>query len=70
MISDDELRQRVEVYTRLGNAAASRELGIDPATLRFSLKRAAERGMMLDHPPAMPGFRSKPRSWLPRFALC
>src|ERR1035437_7561479 len=56
-LSDDDLRHRVEVYTRLGNAAASRELDIDPATLRFSLKQAASRGMMLDHPPAMPGFR-------------
>lgn len=56
-LSDKELEARVDAFNEHGSAEASRQLGIDPATLRYSLKCAAERGMMLDHPPAMPGYR-------------
>lgn len=56
---DADIQHRVEVYNtanRNGREAA-RRLGIDPKTLRDTLKIAAERGLMLDHPAAMPGFR-------------
>jgi hypothetical protein len=58
-LTDEELRARVDVYNAAGRNGheAARRLGIDPKSLRDSLKRAAERGLMLDHPPAMPGFR-------------
>jgi hypothetical protein len=36
---------------------AARALGLDPKTYRNRLKIAAQRGMMLDVAPAMPGFR-------------
>jgi hypothetical protein len=56
-ISDEVLRQRVGAYEEHGTERAAAEaLGIAPSTMHDSLARAAERGMMLSHPPAMPGF--------------
>jgi hypothetical protein len=57
-LSDDVLRERAEVYRACGNntQAAARQLKLDPRAFIRSLQRAAARGMMLDHSPAMPGF--------------
>jgi predicted phosphodiesterase len=59
MLTDDELRERLEIYKRLGNngEATARELGMDGSVMRYTLKIAAQRGLLLDHAPAMPGFR-------------
>ena len=58
-LSDDLARKAAEAVQRYrGNmAAAARELGMSRTTLQNRVERAAERGMMLLHPPAMPGFR-------------
>ncbi len=57
-LGDDDIRHRVDVYNEAGKNGreAARQLGIDPKTLRDSLKQAAARGMMLDDPAAWPGF--------------
>lgn len=57
-LTDEELMRRVETYRACGNnaQAAARQLQIDARNLSRSLERAAARGLMLDHPPAMPGF--------------
>jgi hypothetical protein len=57
-LTDEELLERVAVYRACGNnkQAAARQLGVDPKSMRLSMKRAAAKGMLLDHPPAMPGF--------------
>lgn len=58
-LSDDQLRARVASYNDNDNnqSRAAKALGISREALQRSLKNAAERGLMLDHPPAMPGFR-------------
>jgi hypothetical protein len=58
-LSDHELRLRVEIYKSCGQnmTAAAKHIGIDRSSLRENLESAAKRGLMLDHPPAMPGFR-------------
>lgn len=57
-LPDEVLRARVEAYCAHGNnaAAAARAIGIDSTNLLRSVKAAARRGLLLDHPPAMPGF--------------
>ena len=59
MLSDDIVDERVAAYRANENNCrlTARQLGIDPKTLRDTLKTAAERGLLLDHRPAMPGFR-------------
>jgi hypothetical protein len=58
-LSDDLARESVEAYKAHGfnKALAARSLGLIAETFRSRLKIAAERGMLLDLPPAMPGFR-------------
>lgn len=58
-VSDDVLRERVAAYEghQRNQSMAAKALHISRGSLQDSLKRAAERGLMLDHPPAMPGFR-------------
>lgn len=57
-LTDDDMLERIAIYRACGNncQAAARQIGIDPRVLDRCLKRAATRGLMLDHPPAMPGF--------------
>jgi hypothetical protein len=57
-LSAEDIQHRVNVYNEAGKNGreAARRLGIDPKALRDTLKKAALRGLMLDHPPAMPGF--------------
>lgn len=59
MLPDDIVDERVAAYRANENNCrlTARQLGIDPKTLRDTLKTAALRGLLLDHPPAMPGFR-------------
>lgn len=58
-IPDEVLRATVEAFNahNRNQVQAAKALGIARRTLQVRLKRAAERGMLLDHPPAMPGFR-------------
>lgn len=57
--SDEKCRQAVEALKTHDGVKdrAAAALGWNPKTFREVLKDAAQRGMMLDHPPAMPGFR-------------
>ena len=56
-LSDDELLKTIAaVKEAKSGRAAARAIGIDPKALRDRMKRAAERGLLLDTP-AMPGFR-------------
>lgn len=58
-LSDEVLRERVTAYEgHQRNAThAATALGVSRGALQDSLRAAASRGLMLDHPPAMPGFR-------------
>jgi hypothetical protein len=58
-LSDELCREAVDAFRRHNGVKhlAWKELKLDDATFANRLKRAAERGMMLDHPAAMPGFR-------------
>jgi hypothetical protein len=53
------LQATVDAYNghNRNKAHAAKALGLDRGTFRSRLVRAAERGLLLDHPPAMPGFR-------------
>lgn len=58
-IEVEVLQERVvsyELHDR-NQSKAAEALGIARQTLQHSLKLAAEQGLMLYHPPAMPGFR-------------
>lgn len=57
-ISDEKLRETVEAYKRHNGVKhlAYKELGLNDATFHHRLKKAAQRGMLLTEPPAMPGF--------------
>lgn len=57
-ISDEKLREAAEAYKRHGGVKhlAYKELGLNDNTFEHRLKKAAQRGMLLDQPPAMPGF--------------
>lgn len=58
-LSDELAKQAVEALkTQGGNQTlAAESLGIGRGTFQGRIRVAAQRGMMLDHPPAMPGFR-------------
>jgi hypothetical protein len=56
-VSDEDLQLAVATYKETGNQLrAAEKLGIARGTLQGRLRTAASKGMMLDHPPAMPGF--------------
>lgn len=55
-LDDDTLKERVAVFQECGSKkAAARKLGIEPSTLRHTLKLAAKRGL-LGHDAVLPGF--------------
>jgi hypothetical protein len=61
MLSDSEILRRVEAYQRCGGrhgsaTGAARVLGLNEHQIRKALKIASERGLLLDHEAAMPGF--------------
>lgn len=57
-ISDELLKKTVEAYRAHGGIlVAATALGVPRTTFQSRLERAAQRGMLLDHKPAMPGFR-------------
>lgn len=57
-LSDEQLEAAVSALKTHGNQVkAAAAMGIGRSTLYDRLKRAASRGMMLDFPAAMPGFR-------------
>lgn len=59
-LSDELAKQAADVYRAAGNhvtKASSDALGIPYDTLKSRVKVAASRGLLIDHPPAMPGFR-------------
>jgi hypothetical protein len=56
-LSDELAREAVAAFKAHGDkSAAARALDIPRGTLQKRLIIAAQRGMMLDHPPAKPGF--------------
>lgn len=57
-ISDEMLRATVAAYRAAGGekTAAARAEGVPRNTFCSRLNRAAERGLLLDEPPAMPGY--------------
>lgn len=58
-LSNDLAQEAADAYRAAGNLKkpAARALGLPETTFASRLKVAAERGMLLDHKPAMPGFR-------------
>lgn len=56
--TDEELLSTVEIYKNNNNngSAVARVLSLDKSTIRYRLKKAAERGMM-GFDPVLPGFR-------------
>lgn len=57
-VNDEDLLIAVEaVKTHGSQIAAAAALGIARGTLQGRLRTAAQKGLMLDHLPAMPGFR-------------
>ena len=57
-LSDAELQKVVDAYIAAGTQVeAANRLGITQGMVSVRLKKAALRGLMLDHAPAMPGFR-------------
>lgn len=58
-LSDELAKQAAEAYVSVGyiKTEAAKALGIPRNTLDSRLKHAAERGMLLDTPAAMPGYR-------------
>jgi hypothetical protein len=59
LIDTETLQRAVELYRAHGNSerAAAKASGLARSTFQGHLKAAAGRGMLLDHPAAMPGFR-------------
>jgi hypothetical protein len=56
--SDEELQIAVQALAVHGTQiAAANALGLARGTFQGRLRTAAQKGMMLNHPPAMPGFR-------------
>jgi hypothetical protein len=57
-LPDEVLEETVAVYesSNRNQSNAAVALGIARQTLQLRLKHAAQRGLLLDHPPAMPGF--------------
>lgn len=59
-LSDELALQAVDALKEHGRKyLAAKALGLHPDTLNNRLKAAAERGLMLDHDPAMPGYQVK-----------
>lgn len=58
-LSDEEIQRRIDAYIAAdrNQTHAAKALGISRETMQRALKIAAARGMLLDHPAAMPGFR-------------
>lgn len=58
-LPDELARQAADAYIACNKnkSAAARSLDLNPATFTNRLNHAALRGMLLDHEPAMPGFR-------------
>jgi hypothetical protein len=57
-VPDEDLKQAVEVYKTLGSQVrAAAHLGLPRGTLQQRLRMASLKGLMLDTPAAMPGFR-------------
>lgn len=58
-VPDDELKRTVEVYNSVGKnqLQAAAHMGLSRGGLQQRLRSAALKGFMLDHGPAMPGFR-------------
>ena len=56
--TDEELQATVSAYKENGNnqTATAAALGLARSSLQGRLRTAAKKGMMLDYPPAMPGF--------------
>lgn len=62
-LSDDLAREAVAALAAHGSQnAAAAAIGIPRGTLQNRLNTAARMGLMLDHPPAMPGFEIKQAS--------
>lgn len=57
-LSDELAQEAVAAYRAAGNIAshAAKAIGVASETFKCRLKVAAQRGMLLNHPPAMPGF--------------
>ena len=56
-LSDEEIKQTVAAYQEHGTQAKAAEaLGIGQQTVSNRLKVAAQRGLLLDHKAAMPGY--------------
>jgi hypothetical protein len=57
-LSEELAQQTVDAYREHGSQQkAADATGVSRATFASRLKIAAARGLLLDHPPAMPGFR-------------
>lgn len=56
--TDEELKATVAAYNACdkNQTHAASQLGLSRSALQSRLTRAAQRGFLLDHPPAMPGF--------------
>ena len=55
--SDEELKAAVQALADHGTqVAAAIALGLPRGTFQGRLRTAAQKGLMLSHPPAMPGF--------------
>jgi predicted phosphodiesterase len=62
-VPDEELQQAVEALTVHGSQVkAAAALGMSRGGLQDRLRQAARKGLMLDHPPAMPGYVIKETS--------
>jgi hypothetical protein len=57
-LTDEEILERVAAYNAAdrNQRETARRLNLDPKTIRDTLAIASRRGLLLDHPPAMPGF--------------
>jgi DNA-binding Lrp family transcriptional regulator len=58
-LPDDDCQRAADAYVAAGynQSVTAAKLGMSRESLQRRLKRAAERGFLLDHKPAMPGFR-------------
>src|SRR5262245_21233722 len=57
-LTDEVLAATVEAWRKAGSKlGAAEKLGLAHSTIHDRLKKAAERGLLLDEPPAMQGFR-------------
>lgn len=56
--TDEELQATVDAFKESGNnqSLTAKAMGLARSTVQGRLKTAARKGMLLDHPPAMPGF--------------